>query len=164
MKNTFLAAFVSLAVSIFSGCASVQIYSNNNLTEKTGLKYYTVKPFLHVEREIETNKIVKAAIIYLPDLRNPQYMVIHDGINSKKISLKFKDGSLTDFGYSSTGKVNESVDALAAMISKSADALTELNTLKGLQAAKATSSSVELYEIIFGADKTTLREVTIGRD
>jgi hypothetical protein len=164
MKNTFLAAFVSLALSVFSGCASVQIYSNNNLTEKSGLKYYTVKPFLQVERDLQTNKIVKAAIIYLPDLSNPQYMVIHDGINSKKINLKFKDGSLTDFGYTSTGKVSESVDALAAMISKSADALTELNTMKSLQAAKTSSNSIELYEIIFGADKTTLKEVTIGRE
>jgi hypothetical protein len=91
-------------------------------------------------------------------------MVIRDGINSKKINLKFKDGSLTDFGYSSTGKVSESADALAALISKSADALTEMNTLKGLQAAKASSNSVELYEIIFGPDKTSLREVTIGKE
>jgi hypothetical protein len=164
MKITISAAFVSLTILIFSGCAPVQIYSNKALTEKTGLKYYTVKPFLHVERDIETNKIVKAAIIYLPDLANPQYMVIREGLNSKKISLKFKDGSLTDFGYSSTGKVSESVDALAAMISKSTDALTDLNTLKSLQAVKAASNSVELYEIIFGSDKTTLREVIVGHE
>ena len=123
-----------------------------------------MKPFLHVERDIETNKIVKSAIIYLPDLSNPQYMVIRDGLNSRKINLKFKDGSLTDFGYSSTGKVSESVDALASMIAKSTDALTELNTLKNLQAVKSSSNSVELYEIIFGTDKTTLREVTIGKE
>jgi hypothetical protein len=162
MKTTILAAFVSLALFVFSGCAPVQIYSNKGLSEKSGLKYYTVKPYLHIERETEANKIVKATVIYLPDLANPQYMVIRDGINSRKINLKFKDGCLTDFGFSSTAKVNESVDALAALISKSSDALTELNALKSMQAAKTSSNSIELYEIVIGADKTTLRQVVTG--
>jgi len=162
MKTTILAAFISLALFVFCGCAPVQIYSNRGLSEKSGLKYYTVKPYLHVERDAETSKIVKATVIYLPDLANPQYMVIRDGLNSKKINLKFKDGCLTDFGYSSTGKISESVDALAALISKSSDALTELNALKSMQAVKTSSNTVELYEIVIGADKTFLRQVTTG--
>lgn len=164
MKTSMFAAFVSLIVILAIGCAPVQIYSNKGLTEKTGLKYYTVKPFLHVEREPETNRIVKATIIYLPDLANPQYMIIHDGFNSRKVNLKFTDGSINTFGYASTSKVGESVDALAAILSKSTDALTDLNALKSLQSVKAASNTVELYEIIFGPDKTTLREVTIGRE
>jgi len=164
MKTTLLAAFVSMAVIVISGCAPVQIYSNKGLTEKTGLKYYTVKPFLHVERDPETSRIVKSTVIYLPDMVNPQYLVMRDGVNSRKINLKFKDGAITDFGYSSTGKVGESVDALAALITKSADALTELTALKTLQSAKTASNTVELYEIIIGPEKTTLREVTIGKD
>jgi anaerobic glycerol-3-phosphate dehydrogenase len=91
-------------------------------------------------------------------------MRIRDGVNSKKVNLKFSNGSIDTFGYSSTGKVGESVDALAAMITKGTDALTELNTLKSLQSVKASSSTVELYEIVFGADKTTLKEVTIGKE
>jgi hypothetical protein len=164
MKTTILAALVSLTVFVLSGCAPVQIYSNKGLTERTGLKYYTVKPFLHVERDSETSRIVKSSVIYLPDLANPQYLVIRDGVNSRKLNLKFKEGAITDFGYSSTGKVGESVDALAAMITKSTDALTELTTLKTLQSAKASSNTVELYEIIIGPERTTLREVTIGKD
>lgn len=164
MKNTILAVLVSVIIYAFTGCAPVQFYSNKSLTEKTGLKYYTTKPFLHVERDPETNKIVKSTVIYLPDLANPQYMVMRDGLNSRKINLKFKDGYITDFGYSSTGKVSESVDALANLVSKSSDALTEINALKSLQAAKNPSNSVELYEIVFGTDKTTLREVTVGKE
>lgn len=164
MKTTVFAAFVSLTIFVFTGCAPVQIYSNKGLTEKSGLKYYTVKPYLHVERDSETNRIVKATVIYLPDLANPQYLVMRDGVNSRKINLKFKDGSITDFGYSSIGKVGESVDALAAMITKSADALTEVNALKGLQPSKASSNTVELYEIIIGSEKTTLKEVTVGKE
>ena len=163
MKTTISAALVSLSILVIIGCAPVQIYSNKSLTEKSGLKYYTVKPFLHVERDAETDRVLKATVIYLPDLANPQYLVIRDGLNSRKINLKFKDGSITDFGYSSTGKVSESVDALAAMISKSTDALTDINTLKTLQSAKTSSNRVELYEIIIDADKTTLREVLIGK-
>jgi hypothetical protein len=164
MKNTMLALFVSVAIFELTGCAPVQFYSNSGLTVKTGLKYYITKPFLHIERDPETNKIVKAAVLYLPDLANPQYMVIREGLNSKKINLKFTNGTLDTFGYTSTGKVSESVDALAALISKGTDALTDLNALKSLQAVKASSNKVELYEIIFGADKTTIREVTIGKE
>lgn len=164
MKNSMLSVFVCVIIFVFTGCAPVQIYSNKGLTEKTGLKYYTVKPFLHVERDAETNRIIKATVIYLPDLANPQYMVIHDGLGSRKVNLKFTDGSINTFGYTSISKVGESVDALAAIISKSTDALTDLNALKSLQAAKAPSNTVELYEIIFEADKTTLREVTIGKE
>ena len=164
MKNISLAVFVSLTILAFNGCAPVQIYSNKSLTEKTGLKYYTVKPFLHVERDAETNRIIKASVIYLPDLANPQYMVIRDGLNSRKVSLKFTDGSINTFGYTSTSKVGESVEALASMITKSTDAITDLNSLKSLQAGKVSANTVELYEIIFGTDKTTLREVTIGKE
>jgi hypothetical protein len=159
MKTSMLAAFVGLTLLMFAGCTPVRIYSNPGLTEKSGLKYYAVKPFMHVEREAETGRIVKATVVYLPDLANPQYMVIHDGLGSKKVSLKFTDGSINTFGYSSVGKVGESVDALAAMIAKSTDALVDL---KGVQPVKAPSNTVELYEIVFGKEKTTFRKVEIG--
>jgi hypothetical protein len=161
MKKSIFASLVSLLILLVTGCAPVQFYSNKGLTEKTGLKYYAVKPFLSVEREPKSGKIVKTSIIYLPDLANPQYMVLREGINSRKLNLKFKDGTITDFGYSSTGKVGESVEALGSLISKGADALTAINALRDLQAATPNSNSVELYEIVFGPDRTTLKEVTV---
>lgn len=164
MKTSFLPALLCLVIFLFNCCASVHVYSNKGLTEKSGLKYYTVKPFLHIERETETNRIVKATVIYLPDLANPQYMVLRDGLNSKKVNLKFTDGAINTFGYASTSKVGESVDALAAMIAKSTDSLAELSALRSLQPVKGIPNTVELYEIIFGPDKTTLREVTIGKE
>jgi hypothetical protein len=164
MKNSIPALFICAIIFVIAGCAPVQFYSNKELTEKSGLKYYAVKPFLHVEREPETNRIVKATVLYLPDLANPQYLIIRDGLNSRKINLKFTNGTIDTFGYTSTGKVGESVDALAAMISKSSDAITELSTLKSMQPAKTTSNTVELYEIVFGTDKTTLREVKVGKE
>ena len=48
MKTIKFAAFVGMVIILSAGCAPVRIYSNKGLTEKTGLKYYTVKPYLHV--------------------------------------------------------------------------------------------------------------------
>jgi hypothetical protein len=164
MKKILLTLFIGAFLLAFIGCASVRIYSNKGLTENTGLKYYTVQPFLHVERDPGTNRIVKATVLYLPDLTNPQYMVIHDGLGSKKLNLKFTDGSINTFGYTSVSKVGESVDALAALISKGTDALTDINALKSLQADKASLNTVELYEIVYGSDKISLKEVTVGKE
>ena len=164
MKNMMPALLVSAIIFILAGCAPVQFYSNKALTEKSGLKYYTVKPFFHVERDTETGRIVKATVIYLPDLASPQYMVLREGLNSRKINLKFTNGSIDNFGYTSTGKVGESVDALGALLTKSTDALTDLNALKSMQTVKASPNTVELYEVIFGADKTSLKLVTIDKE
>ena len=158
MKKSCLTAFACLLMIVFSGCAPVQIYSDKELKQKSGLKYYTVKPFLHIEREAETGRIVKAVIVYLPDLAHPQYMVIHDGLGSKKVNLKFTDGSINTFGYSSVGKTGEAVDALAALISKSTDAINEI---KGIQPVKAPGNIVELYEIVFEEKNTTLHKVEV---
>jgi len=162
--KTKLIACLSIPLFVLFSCAPVGIYSNKSLTEKTGLKYYTVKPFLHVERDVETNRVIKAAVIYLPDLANPQYMVFHDGLNSRKVNLKFTDGAINTLGYASTSKVGESVDALAALISKSSDALSEATAARSSQPVKSSSVTVELYEIVMGPDKTTLREVKIGQE
>ena len=75
MKNSTLAAIIL----VLTGCAPVKFYSNPGLTENSGLKYHTVKPYLQVEKDPLNNSIVKATVIYLPDLANPQYMIIKDG-------------------------------------------------------------------------------------
>jgi hypothetical protein len=163
MKNSIYSLLIVLLMLIINSCAPVKFYSNDGLTEKTGLKYYTVKPFLHVERDAETNRIVKATVVYLPDLAHPQYMIMHDGLNSRKLNLKFDDGTINTFGYASVSKVDGSVDALASLITKSTDAATELTAIKSIQPVKAPSNTVEFYEIVFGTEKTTLRKVEIGQ-
>lgn len=160
MKNLIPSLVIGLIVLSMTGCASVQFYSNKNLTEKTGLKYYAVKPFLHVEKEAVTNRIIKATVIYLPDLANPQYMVLRDGFGSRKVNLKLTDGSINTFGYTYISKIGESTDALAAMITKSTDAVTSLNT--AIPGMKAPSNTVELYEIVFTPEKTILKKVELG--
>jgi len=51
MKKLSLAAIFGLIILLLIGCAPVKFYSNSGLTENTGLKYYTVNPFLQVEME-----------------------------------------------------------------------------------------------------------------
>jgi hypothetical protein len=154
MKNLFIAEILL----VLTGCASVKFYSNPGLTENTGLKYYTAKPYLQVEKDPGNNSIVKATVIYLPDLANPQYMVIKDGLGSRKVDLKLTDGTISTFGVATDPKIEESIDATAALISKRASAISDLVVLKGIpQAAAATIT--ELYEILINPDGTTLKKV-----
>ena len=90
-------------------------------------------------------------------------MAVKNGFGSSKVDLKLTDGSINTFGFTSDTKIAESVDALAALLSKGTTALTELSTLKSPQGFKAPSNTVEFYEIVIGADKTILREVVIEK-
>lgn len=144
---------------LLASCTPVRFYSDANLTKKTGLKFYPVKPFIQLERETETGRVVKSTLLYLPDLSNPQYMAINSGPGAAKADLKLADGMLATFGFESEEILPKSMEALAALISKTAAAAEDLGGLKGAPALKATPNSVELYEIVFTGEKTTLREV-----
>jgi len=159
MKKSSLAAIFGLIILLLTGCAPVKFYSNSGLTENTGLKYYMVKPFLQVEKDPLNNSVVKATVIYLPDLANPQYMVIKDGLGSRKVDLKLTDGSINTLGVASDPKIAETIDALAALISKGTTAITDLTALKGIPQVAASSTITELYEIFMGPDGTTVKKV-----
>ena len=161
MKNSIITVIVGLTIFALTGCAPVKFFSNPGLTEKTGLKYYTVKPYLMVERDPENNRVVKVTVIYLPDLANPQYMVIKDGLGSRKVDLKLTDGSINTFGLASDMKIAETIDALAGLISKGTTAITDLSKLKGIPQAAAVSTITELYEILMGPDGTTVKKVEL---
>ena len=159
MKKSIFAAIAGLIILVLTGCAPVKFYSNQGLTEKSGLKYYTSKPYLQVEKDPVNNSVVKASVIYLPDLANPQYMVMKDGFGSRKVDLKLSDGSINTLGVATDTKIAETIEALAALISKSTTAITDLSALKGIPQAAATSTITELYEIFMGHDGTTVKRV-----
>jgi hypothetical protein len=161
MKNAFLKLISGVFFLAFIGCTSVQFYSNPALTQKSGLKYYTVKPFLQVERETVNNTIVKATILYLPDLENPQYIAMKDGLGSKKLDLKLADGIITTFGMETDPKIEESIAALSALVSKTATAITDLSTLKGIPGAAATATITELYDIIMTGGVTSVKKIEV---
>ena len=161
MKNALLKLVSSVFIMAFTGCTSVQFYSNSELTKKSGLKYYTVKPYLQVERETVNNSIVKATILYLPDLENPQYIAMKDGIGSKKLDVKLTDGAISTFGLDSDPKIAESIAALTALVSKTASAITDLSTLKGIPGAAAPATITELYDIIMTNGLTSVKKIEV---
>jgi hypothetical protein len=161
MKNAFLKLISGIFILAFTGCSSVQFYSNSELSKKSGLKYYTLKPYLQVERETLNNSIVKATILYLPDLENPHYIAIKDGIGSKKLDVKLTDGSISTFGLDSDPKIAESIAALTSLVSKTATAITDLSALKGIPGATAPAAIIELYDIIMTNGITSVKKIEV---
>ena len=159
MKKIIFAASFGFIIMVFTGCSSVKFYSNSDLTEKTGLKYYTVKPFLLVEKDPVNGNVTKATVIYLPDLVNPQYIVVKSGIGSNKLDLKLTDGSINTFGLDSDTKIAESLNALASLISKGTGAVADLSALKAPSPTSASSTITELYEIFMSPTGTTFKKV-----
>jgi hypothetical protein len=161
MKNVFLKLISGVFILAFTGCTSVQFYSNSELTKKSGLKYYTVKPCLQVERETVNNNIVKATILYLPDLENPQFISMKDGLGSKTLDLKLADGSITTFGMETDPKIAESIAALASLVSKTTTAITDLSTFKTIPGAASTTTIIELYDIVMTNGITSLKKIEV---
>lgn len=158
MKNQFLITALFAIFLISPGCSPVKFYSDHALTVESGLKYFTIKPFLQVERDQLNNKVVKATVIYLPDLSNPQYIVVKDGPGSRKFDLKLVEGTISTLGVSTDPQTAETIESLAALITKSADAVKDLSSLKGIQPASNTVVT-ELYEFIMDADGTRLSKI-----
>ena len=161
MKNAFLKLGSAALILALAGCTSVNFYSNSELTKKSGLKYYTVKPCLQIERETVNNSIVKATILYLPDLENPQYIVMKGGIGSKKLDVKLTDGAINTFGLDTDPKIAESIAALTALVSKTATAITDLSTLKGIPGAAAPATITELYDIVMTNGITSVKKIEV---
>ena len=161
MKNTLTKVVAGIFILSFIGCAPVKFYSNAELTQKSGLKYYTVKPYLMVERDPENSNVLKATVIYLPDLENPQYMVIRDGLGSRKVDLKLTEGSINTFSVATDPKIAESIEAFAALAAKGTAAIADLSALKGIPPTAATSTITELYEIFMNNGVTSVKKIEI---
>jgi hypothetical protein len=161
MKSAVIKIVSGVFILAYSGCTSVQFFSNSELTQKSGLKYYTLKPYLQVERETTNNIIVKATILYLPDLENPQYIAMKGGIGSKKLDLKLTDGSISTFSLDTDPKIAESIAALTALVSKTATAITDLSTLKEIPGGAAPATITELYDIVMTNGLTSVKKIEI---
>jgi len=161
MKNALINLVTGVFILALTGCTSVKFYSDAGLIKKSGLKYYTVKPYLQVERETVNNSIVKATILYLPDLENPQYIALKDGLGSKKLDLKLTDGTINTFGMETDPKIAESITALTSLVSKTATAITDLSTLKGIPGAAAPATITELYDIIMTNGLTSVKKIEV---
>ena len=93
-KRLVVKAVIFGSFIILAGCASVKFYSDPGLKNETGLKYYTLKPYLLVEYMAGKDNTVKTSVIYLPDLADPQYMGFKTGIGKNEIELGFTNSAL----------------------------------------------------------------------
>ena len=162
MKNALIKLVSGIFILAFTGCASVKFYSNSELTKKSGLKYYTIKPYLQVERDAANNSVVKATILYLPDLENPQFIAIKDGLGSRKLDLKLTDGSIITFGLDTDPKIPETIASLSGLVSKTATAVKDISALKNIPNAPASVTVTELYDIIMTNGLTSVRKIEIN--
>ena len=163
MENVALSkrhiALVVLFVSLIAltGCATVKFYSDPELKNETGLRYYTLKPYLLVEYQAEKDNTVKTTIVYLPDVSSPQYMVLKPGLGSNDLKMSFSNSALETYGIVSESQLPETLEAFAAMLSKSAYAA---QAFTGPQATATEGGPVfKLFEIIYGQDGATLKEI-----
>lgn len=161
MRNLLIQIISGVFILALSGCSPVSFYSNADLTKKAGFRYYTVKPYLQVERDQATNNIVKATVLYLPDLENPQYVAIKDGLGSRKLDLKLTDGTITTLGLDTDPLIAETLTAVGNIVSRTADAVTDLSNLKGLPPAAASSTVTELYDIVMTNGITTVKKIEV---
>lgn len=157
MKFSERSLILLAVLLIFQACATIKFYSDPELKNETGLRYYTVKPYLLVELKAEKDKI-KSTIIYLPDLSNPQYVVAKTGMGKTDLKLAFTNSSIASYGAVSQSMVSETLESVASMLSKSAYAAKEFIP-KDISEITDYNTVFRLYEIIPGAEGTILREV-----
>ena len=161
MKRIQVIAAVVVAFLFSAGCATVKVYSDAGLKNETGLRYYTLKPYLLVEYQADKDNIVKTTVIYLPDMTSPQFMKIKPGIGSSELKMTFGNSALESYGVVTDSKLPETMAAFADILSKSAYAAQNFaGPGPETQHDEGQTTPFRLFEIIFSASGTSLKEVT----
>jgi hypothetical protein len=160
MKPIFLMTG-ALIIFVLSGCASVQIYSENNLKSRTGLRIYNSKPFLLVELKSAKDMTVKTSVIYLPDLANPQYLKVKPGIGANELKMAFSNGTLSSYGITASSDIPDIITSLASLISKGSDAAKQIAGLNAQAEQAEIEETFVLYEIVFTTEGVVLKRVGI---
>ncbi|MCU0458700.1 MAG: hypothetical protein MUE37_06365 [Bacteroidales bacterium] len=167
MKKFIVSVVVIVAGILLTGCATVRVYSDADLKQETGLRFYTLKPYLLVEYMAEKDNRVKTSVIFLPDLANPQFMVLKPGVGSSELKMAFKNSALESYGVAVDSQLPESMEAFAAMLSKSAYAAQAFEGAPPFtppaegESLTDPGTSFRLFEIITGPSGSSLREVIL---
>jgi hypothetical protein len=160
MKREITVLIVAVSIILLAGCATVKVYSDAELKKETGLRSYTLKPYLLVEYLAEKDNTVKTTVVYLPDLATPQYMVLKSGIGSSEMKMSFNNSALESYGVVADSQLPESMEAFAAILSKSAYA-TQAFTGPASQGTmnQEQGTPFRLFEILLTSSGTILKEV-----
>ena len=160
MKRLNLFVLLVVTVVLLTGCATVKVYSDAELKNETGLRCYTLKPYLLVEYRAEKDNTVKTTVVYLPDLSDPQFMVLKSGLGSSELKMSFKNSALESYGVVADSKLPESLEAFAAILSKSAYATQSFTGPEPRGTMnEEQGTSFRLYEILPTPSGTVLKEI-----
>ena len=161
MKKLIIPAAIFVVSALFAGCSTVKIYSDAELTKETGLRCYTLKPYLLVEYQAQKDNPVKSSVIFLPDLSSPQFIKLKPGIGSSELKMTFSNSALDSYGVTTDSQLPESMAAFADILSKSAYAAQTMSSVASSKEDLPLPEELpfRLFEIIITADGTTLREV-----
>lgn len=160
MKKPAILAVLTVASILFTGCATVKVYSDEGLKNETGLRYYTLKPYLLIEYLAEKDNTVKTSVVYLPDLSDPQFMILKPGIGSSELKMAFKNSALESYGVATDSQLPESMEAFAAMLSKTAYAAqTFTGKEPGATVNQEQVAPFRLFEILPTSTGTVLKEI-----
>lgn len=127
MKAHYL-IFIIIALYITS-CASVKFYDNKDVRKanETGIKFYSPKPYLLVEKNPSKDVSSKSTIIYLPDFDSPTYVKLRPGLGSTDLKLSLERGILTSYGITTDTKIPETITAIGGLLG---DAVSSFETFK----------------------------------
>ena len=146
---------------LLTGCATVKVYSDAGLTTETGLRYYTLKPYLLVEYMANKDNTVKTSVVFLPDLSSPQYIKVKPGIGSSELKMTFSNSTLESYGVATDSQLPESMAAFADILSKSAYAAQNFSgTRPDTAPGQEQATPFRLFEIVITASGAALKEVT----
>ena len=160
MKKLNVIAVMTVAGILLTGCATVKVYSDAGLKNETGLRYYTLKPYLLVEYQAEKDNKVRTSVIYMPDLTAPQYIKVKPGIGASELKMTFSNSALESYGVATDSKIPESMAAFADILSKSAYAAQNFSgTPPKPSTAEEQATPFRLYEILLTPEGTVLKEV-----
>ncbi|OYW73533.1 MAG: hypothetical protein B7Z37_21130 [Verrucomicrobia bacterium 12-59-8] len=131
-RASLLAGLAALA--LLPACAKVTFHTDPQLKHKTGLKFYTSKPYLLVSYTGNKDTPIKIDNISLPDLQNPTYAVYHSGWGTHEFTMGVNaNGTLSTYGQKADSKGPETMTALGNLLSSAGSGLnsaaTGLNTL-----------------------------------
>ena len=144
-----------------ASCAGAKFFKDEALTQKTGLKCFTAKPYVLVARTEGKDKPIEISVVYLPDLAHPVYVLPGSGIGSRDLKITLSNGMLVSFGSVTDPAAAESLKALSSLISGGAEAFAKFAGTTGFRAPEA--GAFDLYEIVIESGRTTLKRVVLER-
>jgi len=114
-KHTTLITLL-IVMAVVNGCAHMDFYTDKDLKQKTGIKYYISKPYLLITKTGNKDKPIEASLIYLPDQSQSFYAKPVSGWGTADLSIAFNNGMITSFGQKTDSKIPETIQAVGSLV------------------------------------------------